>query len=223
MRGRATTLRPPLPAHGGRRLRGGVSRRAPASRAICCSSSPRRRGTPPGRVGFVIGKQGAAPRRRPQPGPPRAARRRPARRGPAIEAFDVILRAEARLPAPRRPPLRRRGRPAAGGAGAGPLPPGRRAMKSAAASRCCAATSTCSGRCWASNCRFYPSCSDYAREAIERHGAIKGSWLAARRIAALPPVSSRRLRPGALSPASRFLCPRRDAQDAAQAAWTRNA
>ena len=32
------------------------------------------------------------------------------------------------------------------------------------------------------NCRFYPSCSDYAREAIERHGALRGSWLAARRV-----------------------------------------
>ena len=28
------------------------------------------------------------------------------------------------------------------------------------------------------NCRFYPSCSDYAREAIERHGALRGTWLA---------------------------------------------
>jgi uncharacterized protein len=32
------------------------------------------------------------------------------------------------------------------------------------------------------NCRFYPSCSDYAREAIERHGALRGSWLATRRV-----------------------------------------
>jgi uncharacterized protein len=32
------------------------------------------------------------------------------------------------------------------------------------------------------NCRFYPSCSDYAREAIERYGVLKGAWLALRRI-----------------------------------------
>jgi putative membrane protein insertion efficiency factor len=33
-----------------------------------------------------------------------------------------------------------------------------------------------------SNCRFYPSCSDYAREAVAKHGALKGSSLALRRI-----------------------------------------
>lgn len=37
------------------------------------------------------------------------------------------------------------------------------------------------------NCRFYPSCSDYAREAIARHGAGKGSWLTARRLARCHP------------------------------------
>ncbi len=31
-------------------------------------------------------------------------------------------------------------------------------------------------------CRFEPSCSRYAYEAIERHGALRGSWLAARRL-----------------------------------------
>ncbi|MGH6933989.1 MAG: membrane protein insertion efficiency factor YidD [Dongiaceae bacterium] len=31
-------------------------------------------------------------------------------------------------------------------------------------------------------CRFAPSCSEYAREAIERHGVGKGVWLAARRL-----------------------------------------
>jgi putative membrane protein insertion efficiency factor len=32
------------------------------------------------------------------------------------------------------------------------------------------------------NCRFYPSCSDYAYQAIDRFGAIKGSGLAAWRL-----------------------------------------
>ena len=32
------------------------------------------------------------------------------------------------------------------------------------------------------NCRYQPTCSAYALEALERHGAIKGSLLAARRI-----------------------------------------
>ena len=31
-------------------------------------------------------------------------------------------------------------------------------------------------------CRFEPSCSVYAMEAIRRHGALRGTWLAARRI-----------------------------------------
>jgi putative membrane protein insertion efficiency factor len=32
------------------------------------------------------------------------------------------------------------------------------------------------------SCRFYPSCSTYAAEAIERHGPARGALLAARRI-----------------------------------------
>ncbi|MFD1955882.1 membrane protein insertion efficiency factor YidD [Paenibacillus thailandensis] len=36
-------------------------------------------------------------------------------------------------------------------------------------------------------CRFYPTCSAYALEALEKHGALKGSWLAAKRIARCHP------------------------------------
>lgn len=31
-------------------------------------------------------------------------------------------------------------------------------------------------------CRFSPTCSQYAMEAIAKHGALKGSWLAIRRL-----------------------------------------
>jgi hypothetical protein len=31
-------------------------------------------------------------------------------------------------------------------------------------------------------CRFTPTCSYYAREAVEKHGAFKGSWMAIRRV-----------------------------------------
>jgi uncharacterized protein len=39
-------------------------------------------------------------------------------------------------------------------------------------------------------CRFYPSCSDYAREAIQYHGAAHGTYLAAKRLCRCHPFSA---------------------------------
>ncbi|MDO9600174.1 MAG: membrane protein insertion efficiency factor YidD [Azoarcus sp.] len=44
-------------------------------------------------------------------------------------------------------------------------------------------------------CRFYPTCSHYALEAIDTHGALKGSWLALRRVLRCHPWH-----PGGLDP-----------------------
>ena len=38
-------------------------------------------------------------------------------------------------------------------------------------------------------CRFQPTCSAYALEALDRHGPVKGSWLALRRLAKCHPIS----------------------------------
>ncbi len=37
------------------------------------------------------------------------------------------------------------------------------------------------------NCRYYPTCSQYAREAIETHGVWRGGWLSLRRIGSCHP------------------------------------
>jgi hypothetical protein len=39
------------------------------------------------------------------------------------------------------------------------------------------------------SCRFYPSCSQYALEALQRHGAFKGTLLAARRLTRCHPFN----------------------------------
>jgi len=38
-----------------------------------------------------------------------------------------------------------------------------------------------------SSCRYYPTCSQYAVEALERYGLVKGSWLSLKRIARCHP------------------------------------
>ena len=44
-------------------------------------------------------------------------------------------------------------------------------------------------------CRFHPSCSAYALGALQRHGALRGSWLAARRLSRCHPFH-----PGGIDP-----------------------
>ena len=39
------------------------------------------------------------------------------------------------------------------------------------------------------NCRFTPSCSAYAHEAIDKHGACKGGWLATKRLCRCHPFN----------------------------------
>lgn len=41
------------------------------------------------------------------------------------------------------------------------------------------------------NCRFEPTCSEYAMQALREHGAFRGSWLAAKRIGRCHPWGGR--------------------------------
>ncbi len=38
------------------------------------------------------------------------------------------------------------------------------------------------------SCRFHPTCSSYAKEAIEIHGLLRGTWLAVNRISKCHPL-----------------------------------
>ena len=80
---------------------------------------------------------------------------------------------------------------------------------------------------WLGNsCRFWPTCSAYAMEAIETHGAARGSWLMLTRLARCHPYSSGGVDPvpsqfrwrcwchphDVLSSSPRMLAPARDTQ-----------
>ena len=52
------------------------------------------------------------------------------------------------------------------------------------------------------SCRFQPTCSQYAEEAIHKFGAIKGSWLAIKRILRCQPFN-----PGGYDPVPECDCP----------------
>jgi uncharacterized protein len=40
---------------------------------------------------------------------------------------------------------------------------------------------------WGTQCRFYPTCSVYAQEALQEHGFTRGTWLTTKRLARCHP------------------------------------
>lgn len=50
------------------------------------------------------------------------------------------------------------------------------------------------------NCRFHPTCSEYAMEAIKLHGSVRGSWLALKRVGRCHPFH-----PGGFDPVPEHL------------------
>jgi uncharacterized protein len=68
---------------------------------------------------------------------------------------------------------------------------------------------------WVGNsCRYWPTCSDYARESLARHGSARGSYLAVRRLARCHPYGRGGVDPVPATFAWRCRChPTAEAQD----------
>ena len=62
-------------------------------------------------------------------------------------------------------------------------------------------------------CRFHPSCSQYALDALATHGAARGSWLAVRRVGRCHPWSDGGLDPVPPRPPSSRAAPLRAAEE----------
>ncbi len=62
-----------------------------------------------------------------------------------------------------------------------------------------------------SPCRFFPSCSEYAREALEVHGAGRGTWLTVRRLSRCRPFG-----PSGFDPVPDAHTPRAGVHDCSQ-------
>ena len=108
---------------------------------------------------------------------------------PRRELFDAALR-QPRIGFPQHARAGRRPT-----AGAGPCRPLTCRSPSAARSGFCAPTRSCLSPMFAGSCRFLPSCSDYAAEAVTRFGVVRGSLLAARRLARCHPLGAHGLDP----------------------------
>ena len=82
-------------------------------------------------------------------------------------------------------------------------------LPAAAALALIAAYKTLFSPLFTGSCRFVPSCSTYARDAVLLHGALKGGWLALRRLARCHPLCAGGLDQVPLPPRSSVPGPRK--------------